>query len=240
MNTTSISPSSSAQENGQNPENPTMTAQVQAVEETQPDTGVTGSQPSQGVLNSTYQNTSNQQRMNPGSTPSRVGGLSNLQGTTTTVNTPQHIVQPAVANTNAQTSTQTVPTTANIPQFAGMNQSVVANVQQYGAQMPYFNAYGYQNYSQNAQYGYAPTYQYQAQQFPQYQVAVNQPTHYSVCSWGKPDVGAFLKGCDNLIPFDDTNWGRFKFEFPLLCREFGLKGFLENTAPLGLGKSTHT
>jgi hypothetical protein len=168
MNTTTESPSSSAQENlnGQNPENPTMTAQVHAVEETQPDTGVTGSQPSQGVLNPTYQNTSNQQRMNPGSTPSRVGGLSNLQGTTTTVNTSQNIVQPAVANTNAQTSTQSVPVNSNIPQFAGMNQNVAANVQQYGAQMPYFNAYGYNNYSQNAQYGYAPTYQYQAQQFP--------------------------------------------------------------------------
>jgi hypothetical protein len=48
-------------------------------------------------------------------------------------------------------------------------------------------------------------------------------------------VGAFLKGCDNLIPFDGRNWGRLKFEFPLLCRAFGLKGFLENPAPWGAG-----
>ena len=146
MDPISVSPFSSEQENtnGQIPEHPTMNAQIQTNGQTLPSISLTSSQPSQDVHNQTVQITSNQQRITPGLTPTRVGVQRNQQGITTTVNAPTVAVQRTVANTTTQpNSAQT--STVNIPLYAGLNLNAAAQVQQFGTQMPYFNAYGNKN-----------------------------------------------------------------------------------------------
>ena len=53
--------------------------------------------------------------------------------------------------------------------------------------------------------------------------------------WGKPDIGAFLRGCAELTPFDGRNWGKYKFDFGLHNKSYGVKGFIDIPAPWGPG-----
>ena len=89
-------------------------------------------------------------------------------------------------------------------------------------------------YAQAGQYAHASYQQQygQAQYQPQFTQMPHQP---GVAPWGKPDIGAFLRACDSIVPFDGSNWGRYKFDFDLLCMSFGLKGFLIPPQPYRWG-----
>ena len=125
------------------------------------------------------------------------------------------------ANTQNTTSGQQNQWVWNVPHYYGYYQPVAQT------QPPENNGYN------AAQVSYMPAYQFvqptQVPQCTQTMVAPQPPP------WGKPNIGAFLKGCADLTPFDGRNWEKYKFDFGLHCRSYGLKEFLEAPMPWGKG-----
>ena len=148
----------------------------------------------------------------PGQTPTQQQNPMNIGQTP--------VYQAGIATGQVPMNMQYTAATTSVPQFA--TQTTANPYQQY------------------AQYGYVPMQQSIPQSMQQQPIPAQVPQMQPVITvtgspWGRIDVGAFLKTCDTILPFDGRNWGQYRFSFSLLCKSFGLKGFLDDPAPWGTG-----